>query len=125
MSLLLPPIKAGQSLNDSSSGFLCTAGRLRYAAIASFALALLLFARSGTKNDKSHDEMMETLTGSTRPFQYIGDLDPSEPQPWPEEEEDWHALHETLVKRVEESDESSVVIKRKTICHSWYFMVIA
>jgi len=108
VSLLLPPITAGQSLNDSSSGFLlCTAGRLRYAAIASFALALLLLARSGTKNGKSHDDMMETLTGSSRPFQYIGDLDPSEPQPWPEEEEDWHALHETLVKRVEESDSSS------------------
>jgi hypothetical protein len=50
---------------------------------------------------------MEKLTGSSRPFQYIGDIDPSEPQPWPEEEEDWHALHETLVKRVQESDASS------------------
>lgn len=47
---------------------------------------------------------MEELTSSSRPFQYIGDFDPSEPQPWPKEERDWHRLHELLVKRVEESD---------------------
>lgn len=51
---------------------------------------------------------METLTGSSRPFQYIGDFDPTQPQPWPEAEEDWHALHGTLVKRVKESDALSV-----------------
>ena len=120
VSLLLPPITAGQSLTDTSSGFLCTSGRFRCAAaIASIALAVLLhIAGSGAhKNQKQHDDNviisswnanMETLTGSSRPFQYIGDLDPSEPQPWHEEEEDWHALHETLVKRVEESDASAV-----------------
>jgi lysophospholipase L1-like esterase len=50
---------------------------------------------------------MEKLISSSRPFQYIGDIDPSEPQPWPVDEKDWHALHETLVKRVQESDATS------------------
>lgn len=119
MSLLLPPITAGQSLNDTSSGFLCTTGRFRCAAaIASIALAVFfLLAGNDAQHQKQRDDNailsswnanMEKLTGSSRPFQYIGDIDPSEPQPWPEEEEDWHALHETLVKRVEESDASSV-----------------
>lgn len=43
-------------------------------------------------------------SSSSRPFQFIGDIDPSEPQPWPEEEKDWHSVHELLVKRVKESD---------------------
>lgn len=47
---------------------------------------------------------MEKMTSNSRPFQCIGDFDPSEPQPWPKEEKDWHKLHDLLVKRVEESD---------------------
>lgn len=116
VSLLLPPITAGQSLYyDSSSA---NRSRLRCAAIASsFAMvAVFLLTKSGAQHHKSGDDNpiitswsannknMETLTGSSRPFQYIGDLDPTQPQPWPEEEGDWHALHETLVKRVKESD---------------------
>lgn len=41
----------------------------------------------------------------SRPFKYIGDIDPALPLPWPKEEKDWWALHETLVQRVKASDE--------------------
>jgi lysophospholipase L1-like esterase len=41
---------------------------------------------------------------TSRPFQYIGDIDPTKPQPWPREEKDWWSLHKTLVQRVKASD---------------------
>ncbi|KAL3782205.1 hypothetical protein HJC23_001025 [Cyclotella cryptica] len=44
-------------------------------------------------------------SNSSRPFQYIGDMDPTKPQPWPKDEADWWALHEKLVEQVRESDE--------------------
>ena len=43
----------------------------------------------------------------SRPFQYLGDIDPTSPMPWPKEEADWWILHETLVQRVKESDNTS------------------
>jgi len=46
-----------------------------------------------------------TLSASSRPFNYIGDINPTKPLPWPSSEKDWHKLHETLVQRVKESDE--------------------
>jgi len=46
-----------------------------------------------------------TLSASSRPFNYIGDINPTKPLPWPISEVDWWKLHETLVQRVKESDE--------------------
>jgi len=46
-----------------------------------------------------------TLSASSRPFNYIGDINPTKPLPWPETEKDWWKLHESLVQRVKESDE--------------------
>ena len=46
-----------------------------------------------------------TLSASSRPFNYIGDINPTKPLPWPDSEKDYHKLHETLVQRVKESDE--------------------
>ena len=43
----------------------------------------------------------------SRPFQYLGDIDPTSPMPWPKEEADWWSLHEKLVNRVKESDNTS------------------
>lgn len=115
VSLLLPPITAGQSLNSSTVGNPCYAG-IRYVAIATCASIILVFTSRGSGGTKSHgnnpiisssslwNSNMENLTSSSRPFQYIGNFDPSEPQPWPKEEKDWHSLHQLLVKRVEESD---------------------
>jgi len=46
-----------------------------------------------------------TLSASSRPFNYIGDINPTKPLPWPGTEKDWWNLHETLVQRVKDSDE--------------------
>ena len=55
--------------------------------------------------DKPDDhDKAETRTNFSRPFQYLGDVDPTKPQPWPKEEVDWWQLHKTLVHRVKESD---------------------
>ncbi len=43
-------------------------------------------------------------SGPPRPFEYIGDIDPTSPRPWPETERDWWAMHEKLVERVQLSD---------------------
>lgn len=51
--------------------------------------------------------LLAKMSEGGRPFNYIGDLDPVAPRPWPAEEKDWHAFHETLVKRVRESDAST------------------
>ena len=109
VSLLLPPISIQSSLN-SSTNYVSTAGRFRYIAIIFFVVGSVVFLSKNANNQQQvpSDANMEKLTGSSRPFQYIGDFNPSEPLPWPEEEEDWHALHETLAKRVKESDELSI-----------------
>ncbi|KAL7462718.1 hypothetical protein ACHAXS_003094 [Conticribra weissflogii] len=52
---------------------------------------------------------MSEVQGSGRPFDYIGDIDPTKPLPWPKKEEDWWALHERLARRVAESDSLSPV----------------
>lgn len=59
-----------------------------------------------TKADTSAQDRDDVLSklSKGRPFNYIGDIDPAVPQPWPEEEKDWHALHETLARRVRDSD---------------------
>lgn len=44
------------------------------------------------------------MSNSSRPFLFIGDYDPGEPRPWPEEEADWWSLHETLARNVRASD---------------------
>ena len=46
-----------------------------------------------------------TLSASSRPFNYIGGINPTKPLPWPDSEKDYHKLHEILVQRVKESDE--------------------
>lgn len=53
------------------------------------------------------DDYASIESNFSRPFQYIGDLDPTKPLPWPKEETDWWTLHETLVQRVQESDDMS------------------
>jgi lysophospholipase L1-like esterase len=50
------------------------------------------------------DEAAIKPSNSSRPFEYIGDIDPTKPRPWPKEEEDWWKLHEKLVRQVRESD---------------------
>lgn len=50
------------------------------------------------------DETAIKNSNSSRPFEYIGDIDPTKPRPWPKEESDWWALHEKLVQQVRESD---------------------
>ena len=51
-------------------------------------------------------ELLAKLSNNSRPFNYIGDINPSNPLPWPETEKDWWSLHETLVENVKKSDES-------------------
>jgi len=59
-----------------------------------------------TSNDDRDKLLPKMASKSSRPFNYIGDLDPTKPQPWPKEEKDWHLTHETLVERVRHSDAS-------------------
>mmetsp|Transcript_14761 Transcript_14761/g.31853 ORF Transcript_14761/g.31853 Transcript_14761/m.31853 type:complete len:156 (-) Transcript_14761:838-1305(-) len=40
---------------------------------------------------------------TSTPFDYIGDIDPTKPLPWPKEEEDWWNFHDLLVQRVKAS----------------------
>ena len=60
------------------------------------------------ENSSAEDrgQTLARLSNSSRPFAYIGDLDPAAPQPWPKEEKDWWSFHERLVERVKESDAS-------------------
>ena len=55
------------------------------------------------------DKILSQMANSSRPFNYIGDIDPTKPQPWPETEKDWRKLHETLSHNVRKSDESSPI----------------
>jgi len=56
------------------------------------------------ESDSGDDQAGVEVEGSGRPFEYIGDIDPTKPLPWPKKEADWWALHELLAKRVAESD---------------------
>lgn len=44
------------------------------------------------------------MANSSRPFSYIGDINPSKPLPWPASETDWWSLHSQLVQDVKASD---------------------
>mmetsp|Transcript_34151 Transcript_34151/g.71895 ORF Transcript_34151/g.71895 Transcript_34151/m.71895 type:complete len:397 (-) Transcript_34151:326-1516(-) len=57
-----------------------------------------------TESATDRNELLAEMTKNGRPFNYIGDINPAQPQPWPEEEKDWHALHEALVEHVKSSD---------------------
>ena len=60
------------------------------------------------RGDSSQPQSALALaTNSSRPFVYIGDIDPAKPRPWPKDEKDWWSLHETLVERVKASDKMS------------------
>ena len=62
-------------------------------------------SEDGDVEDVSSNNMASVISKNfSRPFQYLGDIDPTKPQPWPKEEADWWSLHETLVQRVKESD---------------------
>ena len=50
-------------------------------------------------------ELLAKLSNNSRPFNYIGDIDPTKPLPWPESEKDWWSFHETLVESVKKSDD--------------------
>jgi hypothetical protein len=58
------------------------------------------FINSSNNNLTTHNKP----SSPARPFMYIGDLDPTVPQPWPKEEVDWWALHHKLVEDVRNSD---------------------
>ncbi|KAL7545055.1 hypothetical protein ACHAWF_008420 [Thalassiosira exigua] len=49
-------------------------------------------------------QVLSELSKSSRPFKFLGDLDPREAKPWSEDEKDWWSLHETLAKDVKASD---------------------
>ena len=53
----------------------------------------------------SHVATAADIASGSRPFEYIGDIDPTYPRPWPESEVDWWAMHEKLVERVRISDD--------------------
>lgn len=59
----------------------------------------------GDGAEKKDESSLAHATNSSRPFVYIGDIDPTRPRPWPEDERDWWRLHDTLVARVRASDE--------------------
>ena len=61
-------------------------------------------ASAGKEKGGPSQPSLAAATNSSRPFVYIGDIDPTKPRPWPEDEVDWWKLHETLVARVEASD---------------------
>lgn len=57
------------------------------------------------KSNLTADEYLSP-PNNIRSFNYIGDLDPTIPQPWPKEELDWWKMHRKLVKDVLDSDAS-------------------
>jgi lysophospholipase L1-like esterase len=65
---------------------------------------------SNDENIESHYDTAVAAAASnmSRPFQYIGDIDPASPRPWPKQEADWWSLHQTLVDRVKESESFSI-----------------
>ena len=60
------------------------------------------FINSNSNNLTTDNDVSYPPIG--RPFMYIGDLDPTVPQPWPKEEVDWWTLHHKLVEDVRNSD---------------------
>jgi lysophospholipase L1-like esterase len=75
---------------------------------------IIIIEENSSSNDSITNENNNLTADASpphiRPFNYIGDLDPKLPQPWPEEEVDWWALHRKLVEDVRSSDASPIVL---------------
>jgi lysophospholipase L1-like esterase len=75
---------------------------------------IIIIEETSSSNDSITNENNNLTADASPPhiraFNYIGDLDPKLPQPWPEEEVDWWALHRKLVEDVRSSDASPIVL---------------
>lgn len=83
----------------------------RYCLLCIYKTHIVVFVHLATTVHSNDDYSIGSSTtvtvaeaSTSTPFDYIGDIDPTKPLPWPKEEEDWWNFHDLLVQRVKASD---------------------